>query len=148
MGLVVLALGAVLSGWRSIVSARFSPKAQTAHPAVAFIMVTAMGFGADMGGLMVYRRGVSVEAMCTRCRTNIDYALTEGSTMSISKLHLAGIVVAQYRMVHELAEMMKELLSIVRDSSGPHLTPHEKRLTQMLQRLEDITRKNEDILDA
>ncbi len=50
MGLVVLALGAVLCGWRSIVSARFSPNAQTAHPAVAFIMVTAMGFGADMEG--------------------------------------------------------------------------------------------------
>ncbi|VAW36661.1 hypothetical protein MNBD_DELTA02-649 [hydrothermal vent metagenome] len=62
-GLGVLALAIILSIWRLAVSARFSTKSRIAHFILAVIMVGNMTIGADMGGLMVYKYGVSVKAV-------------------------------------------------------------------------------------
>lgn len=63
MGLTVLSLGIILSLWRLITSARFSKVGQVSHLLFALIMVNAMTFGADLGGLMVYKYGVGVKAV-------------------------------------------------------------------------------------
>ena len=62
-GLVVLAIALVLSIWRLAVSERFSTKSRVAHFILAVIMVGIMTVGADKGGLMVYKYGVSVKAV-------------------------------------------------------------------------------------
>ncbi len=62
-GLTVLAIALVLSIWRLAVSARFSTKGRVAHFILAVIMVGTMTIGADKGGLMVYKYGVSVKAV-------------------------------------------------------------------------------------
>lgn len=63
LGIVVLALAIFLSAWRLLAKERFSLKAQMIHLAVAFVMAGVMAFGADMGGLMVYKYGVAVAAV-------------------------------------------------------------------------------------
>jgi uncharacterized membrane protein len=63
LGIVVLALAILLSVWRLLAKERFSLKAQMIHLAVAFVMAGVMAFGADMGGLMVYKYGVAVAAV-------------------------------------------------------------------------------------
>jgi len=62
-GLIVLAIALILSIWRLAVSARFSTKNRVAHFILAVIMVGTMAVGADKGGLMVYKYGVSVKAV-------------------------------------------------------------------------------------
>lgn len=62
-GLVVLAMALILSIWRLAVNARFSTKSRAAHFILAVIMVGIMAIGADKGGLMVYKYGVSVKAV-------------------------------------------------------------------------------------
>ena len=59
LGLVVLALAVFLSAWRTLVGASFSCKAQFIHIAAGAVMVGVMVFGADLGGLMVYKHGVA-----------------------------------------------------------------------------------------
>lgn len=63
LGITVLALGVFLSAWRLIVRGRFSFMAQLVHLAVAFVTVGVMTFGADLGGLMVYKYGVGGKAV-------------------------------------------------------------------------------------
>ncbi len=62
-GITVLVLSGLLSAWRLIVRGRFPVKAQLAHLAVAFITVAIMTFGADLGGMMVYKYGVGGSAV-------------------------------------------------------------------------------------
>ena len=62
-GITVLVLGTVLSIWRIIAHGRFSRKGQVVHIVITFIMVATLGFGADLGGLMVYKYGVAVKAV-------------------------------------------------------------------------------------
>jgi len=61
-GLVVLAIAIILSIWRLTVGARFSVKGRALHFVLAMIMVGIMAVGADKGGMMVYKYGVSVKA--------------------------------------------------------------------------------------
>jgi len=61
LGLTVLGLSVFLSAWRTLVLARFSYKAQVIHILVGIVMVVVMAFGADFGGLMVYKYGVGTE---------------------------------------------------------------------------------------
>ena len=61
-GITVLILGTVLSIWRIITHGKFSVKGQVLHLVTAFIMITTLVFGADLGGLMVYKYGVAVKA--------------------------------------------------------------------------------------
>lgn len=62
-GLTVLSMAVVLSAWRIFFRARFSPKARAAHIFLAIVTVVTMAFGADLGGLMVYKYGVAVKAV-------------------------------------------------------------------------------------
>ncbi|MFQ5587167.1 MAG: DUF2231 domain-containing protein [Thermodesulfobacteriota bacterium] len=62
IALIVLTLGIVLSVWRLHARGRFSLRGQLLHLLLAFVMVTIMAFGADLGGLMVYKYGVAVKA--------------------------------------------------------------------------------------
>lgn len=62
-GLTVLALAVVLSAWRIYTRARLSTKARVVHLFFAFVTVVVMAFGADLGGLMVYKHGVGVKAV-------------------------------------------------------------------------------------
>ncbi|MDF9392003.1 MULTISPECIES: DUF2231 domain-containing protein [Methylococcus] len=61
LGLTVTSLALGLSLWRLIARYRFSGMANVFHLFLAGIMVTAMFFGADLGGLMVYQHGVGVK---------------------------------------------------------------------------------------
>jgi uncharacterized membrane protein len=61
LGSTVLALAVFLSAWRTIAGAGFSAVAQAVHILIGIIMVTVMTFGADLGGLMVYKYGVATE---------------------------------------------------------------------------------------
>ncbi|MFQ5585347.1 MAG: DUF2231 domain-containing protein [Thermodesulfobacteriota bacterium] len=63
IALVVFTLAIVLSVWRLLVHERFSLRGQLMHLLMAVIMVTLMAFGADLGGLMVYKYGVAVKAV-------------------------------------------------------------------------------------
>lgn len=63
LGLSVLGLALVLSIWRLICRARFSQMGMALHLFVAIVMVGMMVFGADLGGLMVYKHGVGVQAV-------------------------------------------------------------------------------------
>ncbi len=63
LGIAVLIMAVFLSIWRLVVKGTFSAAARVIHLAVAFIMVVTMVFGADMGGLMVYKYGVAVKAV-------------------------------------------------------------------------------------
>ncbi len=65
LGIAVLSLALVLSFWR-VFGKRgllLSGKARLVYLFAAFVMVVAMTFGADLGGLMVYRYGVGVKAV-------------------------------------------------------------------------------------
>jgi len=62
-GITVLTLGVLLSVWRFYVNNKFSIKLHVLHLILAFIMLITMTFGADLGGLMVYKYGVSVKAV-------------------------------------------------------------------------------------
>ncbi len=62
-GLVVLAIALILSIWRIAVGGRFSAKSRAAHFILAVVMVGNMTIGADKGGMMVYKYGVSVQAV-------------------------------------------------------------------------------------
>ncbi len=62
-GLAVLSLAVILSAWRIRVKSRFHFKWHVLHLILAFITITVMALGADRGGLMVYKYGVSVRAV-------------------------------------------------------------------------------------
>ncbi|MBI5238340.1 MAG: DUF2231 domain-containing protein [Deltaproteobacteria bacterium] len=63
LGITVLSLGVILSIWRIMAGGRFTNKGQLVHLFLALVMVIAMTFGADLGGLMVYKYGVAVRAV-------------------------------------------------------------------------------------
>jgi len=64
-GLTILIIATVLSVWRLFVRRRFSHKAQLAHLGLAFVLCVVLVFGADLGGLMVYKYGVGGQAVKT-----------------------------------------------------------------------------------
>jgi uncharacterized membrane protein len=61
-GFAVLSISIVLSVWRLINRGRFTRLGQFVHLLLGLVMVVVMAFGADLGGLMVYRYGVATEA--------------------------------------------------------------------------------------
>jgi uncharacterized membrane protein len=61
LGLTVTGLALVLSVWRLVARYRFSGMANAFHLFLAGLMATALFFGADLGGLMVYEYGVGVK---------------------------------------------------------------------------------------
>lgn len=62
-GITVLVLAIVLSVWRSLREERFKTSERVAHMIVGAVMLAVMAFGADMGGLMVYKHGAGVKAV-------------------------------------------------------------------------------------
>lgn len=70
LGLAVLALAVILSVWRIRVKSAFSFKWQVLHLVLALITITVMAFGADRGGLMVYKYGVAVRAVPVKGHTH------------------------------------------------------------------------------
>jgi uncharacterized membrane protein len=63
-GLTVLSFAIVLSVWRIIARSQFSKIGQFLQLLFGLIMVVTMAFGADLGGLMVYKYGVGTKAAC------------------------------------------------------------------------------------
>jgi uncharacterized membrane protein len=63
LGLSVMLLAGALSAWRIIAHGRFSRPAQILHLLSAFVLLAVMAVGADLGGLMVYKYGVAVQAV-------------------------------------------------------------------------------------
>ena len=61
-GLTVLGLSLCLSLWRLLSRARFSPVGSGIHLLLGIVMLGVMLLGADLGGLMVYKYGVNVQA--------------------------------------------------------------------------------------
>jgi len=59
LGITVFLLSLSLSIWRLTGKKKSAP----ASLAIGFIMITIMAFGADLGGLMVYKYGVAVKAV-------------------------------------------------------------------------------------
>ncbi len=64
-GVAILIIATVLSLWRLFFRRRFAPKVQLAHLGLAFILCAVLVFGADLGGLMVYKYGVGGQAVKT-----------------------------------------------------------------------------------
>jgi uncharacterized membrane protein len=63
-GLTTTGLALVLSVWRlASESLSFSQMAQALYFTLATLMTVSMIFGADLGGLMVYRHGVAVQSL-------------------------------------------------------------------------------------
>lgn len=62
-GISVLALSISLSFWRIAGKGLQSKKGQAASLFTALVMIVIMAFGADLGGLMVYKYGVAVKAV-------------------------------------------------------------------------------------
>jgi len=63
LGFTVLALAVVLSLWRLLAGAPVSVMGRALHLLLAFSMGGVLTAGADLGGLMVYKYGVAVEAV-------------------------------------------------------------------------------------
>ena len=63
LGIAVLSISVVLSAWRIFAKGKFSLRGQIIHLVVAFAMIVTMAFGADLGGLMVYKYGVAIKAV-------------------------------------------------------------------------------------
>ncbi|NOT12887.1 MAG: DUF2231 domain-containing protein [Methylococcaceae bacterium] len=63
LGVFVLSLAAVLSAWRLKSAGIIEHAANVFFLLLSTILVVAMAFGADLGGLMVYRYGVAVDAV-------------------------------------------------------------------------------------
>ncbi len=75
LGVTVLIIATVLSLWRLYFRKRFSHKMQWAHLGLGFILCVVMVFGADLGGLMVYKYGVGGQAVKTeRARARAEAA--------------------------------------------------------------------------
>lgn len=68
LGLAVLALAIVLSVWRFRAGGAFSFKWRVLHLIVALVTLAVMAYGADRGGLMVYKYGVGVRAVPVKVR--------------------------------------------------------------------------------
>ncbi|MFQ5480356.1 MAG: DUF2231 domain-containing protein [Thermodesulfobacteriota bacterium] len=62
-GVTVLILATILSIWRLYTRRKFSPRAQIVHLVAAFILTVIIAFGADLGGLMVFKYGVGGQAV-------------------------------------------------------------------------------------
>jgi len=63
LGFSVLALAVVLSLWRLFAGAPVSVMGRALHLFLAFVMVGLLTAGADLGGRMVYKYGVAVQAV-------------------------------------------------------------------------------------
>ncbi|WP_168175380.1 DUF2231 domain-containing protein [Methylocaldum sp. 14B] len=63
-GLTVLSFAIILSLWRMIAGSAISKIGQFFQLLFGVIMVGTMTFGADLGGLMVYKYGVGTKAAC------------------------------------------------------------------------------------
>lgn len=61
LGLTIAGLSSTLALWRLLSRERFSAMAQALHLFLGGIVVAAVVFAADMGGLMVYQHGVGVK---------------------------------------------------------------------------------------
>lgn len=59
----VLTMTLILFFWRLFGRRTLAGKARLAYLFIAFVMVVTMAFGADYGGLLVYKYGVGVEAV-------------------------------------------------------------------------------------
>jgi len=62
-GIAILSLSAFLSLWRWIVKARIKAGANILYSLLSLILGGCILLGADLGGLMVYKYGVAVEAV-------------------------------------------------------------------------------------
>jgi len=62
-GISVLVIAVILSAWRLRYAHTLSGSLRFVYLFIAFIMLLLMSFGADLGGLMVYKHGVSVNAV-------------------------------------------------------------------------------------
>lgn len=62
-GITVLVLSVVLSVWRLFRESRFKAPERVGHMILAAAVLGVMAFGADMGGLMVYKHGAGVKAV-------------------------------------------------------------------------------------
>jgi uncharacterized membrane protein len=62
-GITVLVLSVVLSVWRIFRETRFKAPERMGHMLLAAVMLGILAFGADMGGLMVYKHGAGVKAV-------------------------------------------------------------------------------------
>ncbi len=60
IGISVLVLSVILSGWRSIHGKQLSGMASALNLLLAILMVSLLTVGADLGGQMVYKYGVAV----------------------------------------------------------------------------------------
>ena len=60
IGITVLVLSVILSGWRSVHGKQLSGMASTLNLSLAILMVGLLTVGADLGGQMVYKYGVAV----------------------------------------------------------------------------------------
>ncbi len=63
LGITVLVLSIILSVWRTFRERRFKAPERVLFMIVAAVMLGVMAFGADMGGLMVYKHGAGVKAV-------------------------------------------------------------------------------------
>lgn len=62
-GVAVLLLSVSLSIWRAVIRGQFLFEVHLLFIGLAFMMTGLMAFGADRGGLMVYKYGVAVKAV-------------------------------------------------------------------------------------
>lgn len=62
-GITVLVISLFLSIWRYLLEETFSKTGQVIHFMLSILMVVVMSMGADLGGMMVYKYGVSVIAV-------------------------------------------------------------------------------------
>lgn len=63
LGLTIAGLSSVLAIWRLLGRERISAMAEALHLFVGAMVVTAIVFAADLGGLMVYQHGVGVKSL-------------------------------------------------------------------------------------
>jgi len=71
-GVTVGSLAVFLSIWRILAGGLIQAFANIVYLLLSIIMVTAMVFGADLGGLMVYHYGVGVDVQLNVDRTGIN----------------------------------------------------------------------------
>lgn len=65
--------------------------------------------------------------------------------IKLSKIHLGGIIVTQYRTMEALSDEIKELIHIIKDTPD---NDHEKRLTSMLKYLAEMAGANKVVLNV
>jgi len=63
IGITIAGLSSLLAIWRFIIKDRLEGLAQPFHFILGAILIACITFGADLGGLMVYRHGVAVQSL-------------------------------------------------------------------------------------